>query len=122
MLLNADVNEKSKKRLNTFSRFFQRSHDVRVDSLDWDNLEQDLIDVETIIKLASNEIVYQDAPSIEMIRNVAEQMRFFLNPRLVKIARENETNKPVGFCLVVPDFQEQQQVFLTVLVYHYSSI
>jgi len=106
VLLNADVNQQSKKRLNTFSKFFGRNHDVRIDSLDWDNLERDLKDVETIINLASNEIVYQDAPSIEMIRNVAEQMRFFINPRLVKIARENETNKPIGFCLVVPDFNQ----------------
>ena len=106
VLLNADVNQKSKKRLNTFSKFFQRSHDVRVDSLDWNNLERDLKDVEEVIRLASNEIVYQDAPTMEMIRNVAEQMRFFLNPRFVKIARENQTDKPVGFCLVVPDFNQ----------------
>lgn len=106
VLLNADVNQKSKKRLNTFSKFFKRSHDVRVDSLNWKNLEQDLKDVEEVIRLASNEIVYQEAPSIDMIRAVAEQMRFFLNPRYVKIARENETNKPVGFCLVVPDFNQ----------------
>jgi len=106
VLLNADVNQKSKKRLNTFSKFFMRSNDVRIDSLNWKNLEQDLLDVEEIIRLASNEIVYQDAPSIDMIREVAEQMKFFLNPKFVKIARENETNKPVGFCLVVPDFNQ----------------
>lgn len=106
VLLNADVNKKSKKRLNTFSKFFKRSHDVRIDSLDWNQLDRDLQDIEIVIREASNEIVYQDAPSIDMIRNVAQQMKFFINPKFVKIARENETDKPVGFCLVVPDFNQ----------------
>ena len=106
VLLGTDVNKRAKKRLNTFSKFFKRSHDVRVDCLSWKNLDRDLKDIEIIIREASNEIIYQDAPTIEMIRNVAEQMRFFINPKFVKIARENETDKPVGFCLVVPDFNQ----------------
>ena len=55
---------------------------------------------------ATNEIIYQDAPSIDLIRNVAEQMRIFINPKFVRIARENATDKPVGFCFVLPDFNQ----------------
>ena len=106
VLLNADVNEKSKKRLNTFSKFFMRSHDVRVDSISWKNLDNDLKDIETILKIATNEIIYQDAPDMELIENTARQMKAFINPKLVKIARENKTNKPIGFCLVMPDFNQ----------------
>lgn len=106
VLLNADVNDKSKKRLNTFSKFFLRSNDVRVDSLDFKNLDRDLKDIEQILKVATNEIIYQDAPDMELIENTARQMKAFINPKLVKIARENETNKPVGFCLVLPDFNQ----------------
>lgn len=106
VLLNAEVNEKSKKRLNTFSKFFLRSHDVRIDSVDFKNLDRDLDDIETILSLATNEIVYQDAPDIELIRNTADQLKSFINPKLVKIARENGSNKPVGFCFVMPDFNQ----------------
>jgi len=106
VLLNAEVNDKSKKRLNTFSKFFLRSNDVRVDSLNFKDLDNDLKDIETILKSATNEIIYQDAPTMEMIENAAKQMKAFINPKFVKIARENETNKPVGFCLVMPDFNQ----------------
>ena len=106
VLLNAQVNDKSKKRLNTFSKFFLRSNDVRVDSLDFKNLDRDLKDIEQILKVATNEIIYQDAPDMELIENTAKQMKAFINPKLVKIARENGTNKPVGFCLVMPDFNQ----------------
>lgn len=106
VLLNADVNEKSKKRLNTFSKFFLRSNDVRVDSLDFKNLDRDLKDIEKILQVATNEIIYQDAPDMELIENTARQMKPFINAKLVKIARENATDKPVGFCFVMPDFNQ----------------
>jgi len=104
--LNADVHQKSKKRLSTISKYFLRNHDVRVDSLSWKNLEKDMDDVHQILKVATNEIVYQDSPSIEVIAETARQMKLFINPKLIKIARENITNKPIGFCLVLPDFNQ----------------
>ncbi len=106
VLLNADVNEKSYKRLKTFSKFFNRSHDVRVDALNYKELNRDLKDIHQILKRATDENIYQEAPSIDLIRDVAEQMKIFLNPDFVRIARENDTNKPVGFCFVLPDFNQ----------------
>ncbi len=104
--LNADVNAKSKKRLNTFSKYFNRSHDVRVDSLNYKQIEKDLEDVHLIFEEATNEVIYQDAPSIDILREAALNMKMFINPNLIKIARENKTNKPVGFCVVFPDFNQ----------------
>jgi len=106
VLINADVDAKSKKRLNTFSKFFLRSHDVRIDSIDFKHLEKDLKDVEEILLKATNEIIYQDAPDMKLIEETAKKMKAFINPKFVKIARENGTNKPVGFCLVMPDFNQ----------------
>lgn len=104
VLLNAEVSQNSLKRLNTFSKFFNRSHDVRVDSLDYKNFDRDIDDIHEILIKATTDIVYQDAPSIDLIRDVAKQMKLFINPDFVRIARENGTNKPVGFCFVLPDF------------------
>ena len=106
VLLNALVNKDSKKKLKTFSKFFMRSHDVLVESIDMKNLENDLKDVKSILDIATNEIVYQDAPSYELIENAARQMKSFINPDFVKIAREPETMRPIGFCLVLPDFNQ----------------
>ena len=104
--LNADVCQKSKKRLNTISKYFSRSNDVRIDSMNWKDLDKDMDDVHQILSSATNEIVYQDAPSIDMIAQTAKSLKMFINPNLIKIARENKTNKPIGFCLVLPDFNQ----------------
>ncbi len=104
--LNADVCEKSKKRLNTISKYFLKSNDVRVDSINWKELDRDMEDIHQILVVATNEIIYQDAPSIDMIAKVAKSLKAFINPNLIKIARENKTNKPIGFCLVLPDFNQ----------------
>jgi hypothetical protein len=106
VLLNAAVSDKSKKRLNTVSKYFSRSHDVRVDPLNMKDLDHDLQDVHQILEEATNEIVYQDAPSMDMVENAARQLKFFINPNLIRIARENETNRPIGFCLVLPDYNQ----------------
>lgn len=104
--LNADVNQKSKKRLNTISKYFMRSHDVRVDSLSWKNMDQDMQDIHQILSVSTNDIVYQDAPSITVIAETAKQLKLFINPNFIKIARENKSNKPIGFCLTFPDFNQ----------------
>ena len=104
--LNADVCQKSKKRLNTISKYFSRSNDVRVDPVDWKELDRDMEDIHKILEIASNEIIYQDAPSIQVIAEAAKSMKAFINPNLIRIARENGTNKPVGFCLVLPDYNQ----------------
>jgi hypothetical protein len=104
--LNADVSQKSKKRLNTISKYFSRSNDVRVDPINWKELDRDMEDVHQILIAATNEIIYQDAPSIDVIAETAKSMKAFINPNLIRIARENKTNKPIGFCLVLPDFNQ----------------
>ncbi|XMB85298.1 hypothetical protein RJG79_07660 [Mycoplasmatota bacterium WC44] len=106
VLIKADVNESSNKKLKSFSKFFLRRNDVRIDSLNFNDLDNDLNDIEQILNIATNEIIYQDAPDMELIEQTAKQMRAFINPKFVKIARENSTNKPVGFCLVMPDFNQ----------------
>jgi RimJ/RimL family protein N-acetyltransferase len=105
VLLDAYVDDSSKKKLNTFSKFFLRSHDVDIDSLNFKDLDKDLKDIEQILQVATNEIIYQDAPTMDMIENAARQMKAFINPKLVKIARE-KNGKPIGFCLVMPDFNQ----------------
>ncbi|HRX92411.1 MAG TPA: hypothetical protein P5042_06370 [Candidatus Izemoplasmatales bacterium] len=104
--IKAEVCRKSEKRLNAIDTMFRRHFDVRIDSLDYKHLERDLEDVHRIFQEATNELIYQDAPSIDMIRNVATNMKFFIEPDYIKIARENGTDKPVAFCLVLPDYNQ----------------
>ena len=61
------------------------------------------VDVHNIFSNATNEINYQDPPSIDTIKSFLKSFSFFIEPELIKIARENTTNKPVGFSLTLPD-------------------
>ncbi|QMS84229.1 hypothetical protein [Candidatus Xianfuyuplasma coldseepsis] len=106
VLLDAEYSEKSKKRLSTVSKYFLRSHDVRVDPLNFKDLDRDMKDIKEILDDATNDIIYQDAPTMDMIENAAKQLKSFINPNLIRIARENETNRPLGFCLVLPDYNQ----------------
>jgi hypothetical protein len=106
VLLNAEPNEKARKRLNTVSKFFSRSHDVRVDALDMKHLTRDLKDIKQVLDEATNEIIYQDAPSMDLIEETAKSLKSFINPGLIRIARVNETNRPIGFCFVLPDYNQ----------------
>lgn len=106
VLLDAKPDEHARKRLDTVSRYFQRSHDVRVDALDFRHIDRDLADVHQVLSEATNEIIYQDAPSMDLIEQAARQMRLFLEPSLIRIAREVDTDRPVGFCFVLPDYNQ----------------
>lgn len=84
----------------------QKSQNLRIDDLDLKNIDRDINDVHEILKIATFELNYQDAPSIALIRKVVKNLKFFLEPRLIKILREKDTNRPLGFCLVLLDYNQ----------------
>lgn len=104
--LELNLHEKNKQTLQELSAKIGMKFDISVDSLDFKNFDRDIEDVGKILNAATDELVYQEAPSVELIRKTAKSMKLFLNPNLVKIAREKKTGRPVGFCLVLPDFNE----------------
>ncbi|MCF7925214.1 MAG: GNAT family N-acetyltransferase [Candidatus Izimaplasma sp.] len=104
--LKADVTPETKKRVSTISRFFQRNHNVRMDYLDFNQLQRDMEDVQTVLSQADTEIIYQDTPDMAMIERAARQLKLFINPKMILIARENDTNRPVAFCLILPDYHQ----------------
>lgn len=104
--LKVNVDAQSEKTLKTISQLVARRHDIRIDPIDFHYIDRDINDIHTVFKNATSERNYQDAPSIELIANVAKNMRFFLDPLLVRIARENVTNEPVGFALAILDYNQ----------------
>ena len=99
-------NEKTPKLMDTIQSYFDRHFDVEVDCINLRNLQKDMQDVKTIIEQASTDINYQEPPSMEMIQEVAKNMRPFINPNLILIAREKSDLSPIGFVLVLPDFNQ----------------
>jgi len=104
--IKAEINQDVKKRLTTIETYFVNHYDVRVDELNMKKLNQEIDDIHSILLTSTTELNYQEAPSIDMIRRVAKSLKPLINSKLVRIARENLTNVPVGFCLVFPDFNQ----------------
>ncbi|XMB72110.1 hypothetical protein RJI07_08375 [Mycoplasmatota bacterium WC30] len=98
--------EKNIKRLNTLSSFFERRYNVDIDFIDFKNLDRDISDIHTILTEADNEIIYQEAPSIDLIKDVAENLKLFLDRRIAIIARERENRRPIGFAFCLLDFNQ----------------
>lgn len=104
--IKAEINRDVEKRLHTIETYFVNHYDVRIDELNKKNLNQEIKDIHTILLAATTDLNYQEAPSIEMIEQVAKSLKLLINSKLIRIARENDTNNPVGFCLVFPDFNQ----------------
>ncbi len=79
--------------------------DIKVDSLDYSRFDRDVADVAKIFASATTEINYREAPSVETIARLAKKMRLFINPDLIKIARDAH-GEPIGFCMCLPDFNQ----------------
>lgn len=104
--LGVDIGDKSGKYLKAISSMFFRRHNVSIRPLNLRRIDQEMKDIHQILQCATNELVYQEAPSIAMIRSVAKNLRLFVNPDFIQIAYENDTGDPVGFCLALPDFNQ----------------
>lgn len=82
------------------------NYDVRVDELSAKHLDRDIQDIFQILQIATTELNYQEAPSIKVIEAFVKNVKHLLNFSLIKIARENHSNKPIGFCVALPDFNQ----------------
>ncbi len=99
-------NEEYRIRLERFAEFFDKRFSVRVDYIDMNNIDKEIADIHQILEEATHDIIYQEAPSIDLIRDVAVNLKSFLNPRIIRIAREEETNLPIGFCFCLEDYNQ----------------
>jgi len=104
--LKANVDEVTKKKLTTISNYVDKKLDIKIDCLRLSHLKQDISDVHEILLHATTEQNYQEAPSIDMIERVANNLKPLIDPKLILIAREKSTNNPIGFCLVLPDYNQ----------------
>ena len=99
-----DLDTVDYEKYKHLSEFTQDRFHYHVDTLDWDNIERDINDVHTIMMAATNEIIYQDAPTIEALRNIVKGWKRYLNKEYILIARSNKTNKPLGVTMALPDY------------------
>ena len=89
--------EKVKERL-------YKQSDLYISKVDFKNLDSEIKDVHQIMLEATNEIIFQQAPSLEDIRSIVEGWKSFLWEDLILIARRKSDNYPVGMVMAIPNF------------------
>lgn len=94
----------AKERLASISERSTKRLDYRVDYLNKGNVKQDITDICDVMKAASTEINYQDAPDYDVIEKAFNDTKLFLEPSLILIARRNSDNKPIGMIAALPDY------------------
>ncbi len=96
----------NREKLYKFSRFFERRYNVDLDYINFSNIEKEIEDIHQILLEADHDQLYQDTPSIDLIRDVANNLRLFLDKRIIIMAREHETKKPIAFMFCLLDFNQ----------------
>lgn len=79
---------------------------IHIDNFDMANADRDLEDIKKIFKETMYDFEYQDTPSIELISYILKYKKQYIEPNLIKIARDNETNKAVGLNFMIFDYNE----------------
>ncbi len=100
------MNEKNKIRLSNLGNYFDRKYKIDVDYIDFKNIDKEIEDIHQILSEADNEHIYQEIPSVELIKSVNDSLKIFLDKRIIRIARERETGRPIGFCFCLLDFNQ----------------
>ena len=99
-----DLDTVDLEKYDRLSEFSQKRFDYRVDTVNWDEVDRDIEDVHTVMLAATNEIIYQDAPSVEALRNIVKGWKRYLNKDYILIARSNKTGEPLGVMMALPDY------------------
>jgi hypothetical protein len=104
--LQPEASEENYKKLHLLAQFFERRFDVLFSPINLKNMDQEINDIHQILIEATTEDIYQEAPSIDLIKQVAENLKLFLNPEIIIIAREKDTLKPIGFVFCLLDYNQ----------------
>ncbi len=91
-------------RLRRIRDFTQAKFNFRIDTVNWKQIDKDIDDVHTVMEQATNEIIYQEAPSIEALQSIVKGWKKYLNKDYILIARSNKDDSPLGVVMAIPDF------------------
>ncbi len=101
-----DLTEDNYKLASRLAELCPLRSAVEISPLDLKRIDKEVDDVHRIFEEATFELNYQAAPSKALIKSTFNNMKAFIEPSLVKIAREKSTGRPIGFCLVLKDYNE----------------
>ncbi len=77
---------------------------LEISPADFKHLDKEIDDVHTVIAEATNDIVFQDAPTREDLVRIVKNWKAFLWNDFIHICRRKEDGRPVGVMMSIPDY------------------
>jgi len=106
LLDGGNIDEKNFKLLKRLYDFTVKGQKIRIDYIDIKQIDQEIDDIFEVMSASETDVIYQDSPTKDMLYQAFVQMKSFINPKFITIAREIETNRPIGFAFVLPDYNQ----------------
>lgn len=95
------------ERFEKLVPYAMKKFNFRVDNIDFNRLDSDAADIMHVIEKAMPKEWDDFAPlDEEEIRKTVNQLKPYADPELIFIARDNETNEPIGFNITLPDYNQ----------------
>ncbi len=77
---------------------------ISIKKANFKDIDNEIKAIHSIMEQATNDIIFQEAPTLEEIHSIVNGWKSFLWDDLILIARNKENNKPVGFVMAIPNF------------------
>ncbi len=77
-----------------------------ISSADFHKLDREIDAFHEVMKAATTDVIYQEAPEPEALRRIVKNWKGFLWPDLIFICRRKEDDKPVGMMMSIPNYFE----------------
>jgi len=94
------------ERYRKVAQYSEKRYDYYVETADFNNIDKLIDEVGEVMKAATTEDIFQDAPSIEALRTIVTEWKNYLREDLCFFARRKSDDKMIGVIIAVPDFNQ----------------
>jgi hypothetical protein len=99
-----DLNEKVYKKIKLFNKL--STNNIEISCLNRKDIKNEIKAVTDVMREASTQMNYTDAPSYKMVESIFKSMKFLLEDEFIIIAREKESKKAVGIVICIPELNQ----------------
>lgn len=92
------------ERITRVTDKVKKRYGLYVSCADFSKLDREIDDVHEVILAATNDIIFDDAPTREDLERIVKNWRTFLWQELIFIVRTVDGDRPVGVMMAVPDY------------------
>lgn len=92
------------ERVNKVKNRILKMSNIKIEKANFKEISNEINDIHKIMEKATNDIIFQEAPTIEELENIVSGWKNFLWDDLILIARRKEDNYPVGFVMAIPNY------------------